>query len=104
MLQQYAWYSGNSQSNLWPVGLKLPNRYGAFDMHGNAWEWCHGLYSRPVDQADIAVKSEDYRVLRGGSILYPKVLVRSFHRANLDPAKRSEDIGFRLARTYHLSR
>ncbi|MCR9200256.1 MAG: formylglycine-generating enzyme family protein [Planctomycetaceae bacterium] len=35
----YAWYSWNCDMPQ-PVGLKLPNQFGLFDMCGNADEWC----------------------------------------------------------------
>jgi len=41
----YAWYTGNSGSKTQPVGGKLPNGYGLYDMHGNAMEWVADWYS-----------------------------------------------------------
>jgi Sulfatase-modifying factor enzyme 1 len=40
--------------------MKLPNRYGAFDMHGNASEWCHNLHSSPAAQADALHQNPPY--------------------------------------------
>ena len=102
LLRRYEWYSDNSESHLWSVGMQLPNRYGAFDMHGNAWEWCHGLYSPKADQADVEVKTTGGRVLRGGSFLSPTSTVRSAYRNSNQPLYRLDIVGFRPSRTYHL--
>ncbi|MBT7817628.1 MAG: SUMF1/EgtB/PvdO family nonheme iron enzyme, partial [Polaribacter sp.] len=95
LLRRYAWYIGNSESHLWSVGMQLPNRYGAFDMHGNAYEWCHSLYSSPAGQGDMEVKPSDRRVLRGGSFSYQTSLVRSADRLDFQPDTRNADLGFR---------
>ena len=38
-LDKVGWYTGNSGGALHDVGLKDPNNYGLYDMHGNALEW-----------------------------------------------------------------
>jgi formylglycine-generating enzyme required for sulfatase activity len=70
-LTNYAWYDVNSEWQTHPVGQKLPNAWGLYDMHGNVWEMCQdwwadlpgGLVLDPQGPA-----SGSYRVFRGGDI------------------------------------
>ena len=70
-LGDYAWYSENSGNTTHPVGRKLPNAWGLYDMHGNVREWCRDLTSHeyyavsPVDDpAGLAYAPR--RASRGG--------------------------------------
>jgi len=103
-LGDYAWYHAVSEGKTHPVGLKLPNAYGLFDMHGNVWEWVEDCYhshyvGAPVD--GTAWKTGcgvHYGVIRGGSFDLVPQLVRSAVRYWIYPSQRAYYIGFRVVR------
>lgn len=103
-LGNYAWYTQNSGGKPQAVGLKLPNAFGLFDMHGNVREFTqdcgHATYSSaPTDgSAWTTGCSADDRVLRGGSWVNGPAALRSAFRNLLNPNVRLNSDGFRLAR------
>ena len=47
-LEKVAWYKGNSDEKVQPVGKKQPNAWGFYDILGNTGEWCTDLEGKPV--------------------------------------------------------
>lgn len=41
-IDEVAWYNGNSDNRVHPVGMKKPTKNGIFDLCGNVWEYCYG--------------------------------------------------------------
>jgi len=100
-LTNYAWYEANSGGATHPVGQKLPNPWGLYDMHGNVWEWCQDGWSDNLPGGialDPQGPSEDsFRVLRGGfrggSAWICRSACRSYHGL---PDPWHHDFGFRV--------
>jgi formylglycine-generating enzyme required for sulfatase activity len=93
-LGRYAWFNGNSDSTTHPVGLKEPNPWGLYDMHGNVWEWCLDHGARTGEES--GGRSSSLRGARGGSWLYEGRFCRSANRDSYFPGNRCSDLGFRV--------
>ncbi len=106
-LETAGWWDGNSHGETKPVGLKMPNALGLFDMSGNVYEWCEDwfdekFYEKCAAKGTVENPRNDekgsYRVLRGGSWIYgDPQLCRVAYRGYDSPEYRSHDFGFRLA-------
>jgi formylglycine-generating enzyme required for sulfatase activity len=99
-LTNYAWYTDNSGFETHPVGQKLPNLWGLYDMHGNVREWCQDWWSASppggiaVDPQGPVTGSD--RVIRGGFWSCVAWNCRSAVRSYDFPAGRNSDTGFRV--------
>lgn len=97
LLPQHAWYKAISGSRHQEVGRLLANRWGIFDLHGNAEEWVADWFA-PLSpgrfQDPPGPESGTLRVARGGSWLSDPAALTVDARRGLDPAR--ERCGVRL--------
>lgn len=102
-LVDYAWFSDNSGHWTHPVGQKLPNPWGLYDMHGNVEEWTRDA-GAPRLPGGVVVDPErpasfSARTWRGGGCSSPRRSCRSAVRADSgEPGNGygSSTLGFRV--------
>ncbi|MFA7123698.1 MAG: formylglycine-generating enzyme family protein, partial [Candidatus Delongbacteria bacterium] len=111
-LMNYAWFDsdGTSYTNH-PVGTKMPNQLGIYDMSGNQWEWCWDWYGSTYYQTcfnqgtvtdpkgPTAASTGTSRVLRGGDAYNEAVYCRVASRYYYGSFGSNAAYGFRIART-----
>jgi sulfatase modifying factor 1 len=107
-LGDYDWYDKNavdivSEQYAHQVGLKKPNAFGLYDMHGNVFEWCHDYYGGDYYQQSptndpMGPVTGSTRVLRGGSWARYALGSRSARRNRGVADNRNVGGGFRLVR------
>jgi formylglycine-generating enzyme required for sulfatase activity len=101
-LVDYAWCWANSGYTTHPVGMKKPNAWGLYDLHGNVGEWCfdrygEDYYAKSPKRAPTGPDADYYVVSRGGSVSDGGALCRSSMRFQLLPWSNEYDgQGFRV--------
>ena len=108
LADQYMWWWGNNELHgmvlgTKEIGLKLPNPWGLYDMHGNVYEWCSdwfGAYTAESQTDPQGASSDTIRVARGGYWFSNVQNCRSAYRSSGPPGFRSPNIGLRLARSH----
>lgn len=87
-IEEYVWFDKNSGGRTNKVGLKRPNAFGLYDMHGNVWEFCldyydPNYYKTLKDEITINPKAPEngkVPVIRGGSWNDPPSELRCANR------------------------
>jgi formylglycine-generating enzyme required for sulfatase activity len=99
----YAWYKDNSKGYDPPVGAKMPNTWGFYDMHGYVSEWCaddwqSGYPLAPTGGTALKIPGAEEKVMRGGSFADPPQEMTCAYRGHVRTDTRSDKIGFRCVR------
>ena len=102
-LGEFAWHGGNSGRRIHPVGQKLANDWGLFDMRGNVAEWCWDWYDESYYAQSPAVdpigpSQQVARVFRGPGCNAKPPSYRAANRNGHEPVDRFWYLGFRVAR------
>ena len=99
-LAEYAWFEANSGGTTHPVGQKLPNAWGLYDMHGNVWEFCEdwsNTYPGGTALDPQGPATGFWRVDRGGGWgNFGAKSCRSARRDDTLPYDSFPDLGFRV--------
>ena len=120
-IDEIAWYVGNSSNVVYdaklkqnvsyatphPVGLKMPNNYGLYDMIGNISEWCIDWRWRPANSSNVIINdglqkhmwhdidknSTQERLVRGANFSCPLGFCRAAFRAYTGPSNLNAKLG-----------
>lgn len=101
-IDSYAWYASNTKDveEAYPhaVGLKLPNGWGLYDMHGNVWEWCSDWHNDDLSGGTdpMGPTEGSARVNRGGAWGSNVPGCMSANRGPHLPSGRGNYLGFRV--------
>jgi len=104
LFDQYMWWLGNDLYESYghgtkPIGEKMPNPWGLYDMHGNVLEWCQdwfGSYSSNAVDDPTGPAKGSKRILRGGKWSGHASHCRSARRLGQEPEIRYVNAGFRI--------
>lgn len=97
------WFDGmhiSPNGNIQTIDSQSP--IGAYDMSGNAWEWCHDWYTYYSEGAmtdPTGPTNGTNRVVRGGACSSNIARCRSAYRFYLEPDNSSGSLSFRVVRT-----
>lgn len=106
-IDDVAWYAANSKNSAQPVGLKMPNELGLYDMTGNVGEFVIDQFDErfylisPKNNPNNAQHSDvnlTHKSTRGGSFAYDADESENFRRDFASQSILMSDLGLRLAK------
>lgn len=77
-----------------PIGQKLPNAWGLYDMLGNVWEWTQDYYNNKIFADPVPIKKGKEHVLKGAPF-YGDVKNATYMTHGGGPGSKY-DVGFRV--------
>ncbi len=100
---EVGWCYENSSNQTHPIGQKLPNELGIYDMSGNAWEWVGDNYEIFYYKTSPSINPKGPmkglgKVNRGGCFSFDFNLMRTSHRRGSGENTAGFGTGFRVAR------
>lgn len=92
------WTYFESPEEVQPVGLKRPNAWGIFDMHGNAQEWCLNFDEAVAEKyQDYPGSKDEYATICGWGIFTEHFQLGELSCFVLKKIYKHWDYGFRVA-------
>lgn len=103
-LRRYAWFGADGRTGTVPVGGRLPNPWGLFDVYGNVWEWVQDCWhddyrGAPPDSRVWGGGDCSQRVVRGGGWANRAEYLGSAVRGTYQAGFEDPSNGFRIIMT-----
>lgn len=102
-LNSIAWFNSNSDRKTRAKALKQANKYGLFDMFGNAAEWCSDWYSNKYPSNSNIINPQGpingtEKVIRGGSWYSSSNIINISYRQHEKITTKKAYYGFRCVK------
>jgi len=103
-IDDYDWYGEGDSGTTHPVGTKLANELGLYDMSGNVYQWCWDMWDGAAGYPDGPLSDYKggaaavYHIIHGGSFYNSADWTTIAFRNGFEPIYQWYGIGFRVVR------